>query len=397
MTTRLRIAVRKFAAFESAIQKQFADFIAASGTDAALDIVAMELNPLQEALFGRQEMKDGSWDIAFLSTDWLAQAQSQGLIEDLAPYLARSPLADFPDAWSPSLLKLQQFAGGFWGMPYHDGPQCLIYRRDLLEAAGIEVPRTWAEFHEAARALHAPDRERFGTVLALYPDGHNGFYDFCIHVWTRGGEVFDAQGRPDLVTPAAVAALDFIRGLASDQSAVAPDLHALDSVQSGLLFCAGKVALMTNWFGFAALGDSWADSAVRGLVDVAPIPRGEGGRSLSLNVFWVLAIASGSRHKELAWAFLRHLATPAMDRLTTTEGAIGVRHSTWADAEINRTIPYYHKLDSLHAQARELPQHPRLAGIAHAVDDLLALATTGKEPSMSLLRRAQDKIEEILR
>ena len=397
MTTTLRIAVRKFDAFESAISKQFADFAAVSGIDARLDAVAMDLNPMEEALFKRRGLADGSFDIAFLSTDWLAMAQAEGLIEDLGYHLANEPIEGFPQGWSQSLLHLQHFADGFWGMPYHDGPQCLIYRRDLLDAAGIGVPRTWDEFHAAARRLHAPAEGRYGTVLALFPDGHNGFYDFCIHVWTRGGEPFGKDGTPDLVTEPAVAALDFLRTLAKDEDATAPGLRELDSVKSGLLFCQGKVALMTNWFGFAALGETWDESKVKGLVDVAPIPGGPGGHGLSLNVFWVLAMASGSKQKALAWRFMQHVATPAMDKLTTTEGAIGVRRSTWADPEVNRIIPYYHKLDELHAQARHLPASRHLAGIAHAVDEMLARATTGDEASAVLLEEAQRRVEEILR
>jgi len=45
----LRIAVRRFAPFESAIVKQFADFRATTGIDAAIEPVAMDLNPLHEA------------------------------------------------------------------------------------------------------------------------------------------------------------------------------------------------------------------------------------------------------------------------------------------------------------------------------------------------------------
>lgn len=41
-----------------------------------------------------------------------------------------------------------------------------------------------------------------GTALALYPDGHNGFYDFYIHVWTRGGELFTRDGKPALQSDA---------------------------------------------------------------------------------------------------------------------------------------------------------------------------------------------------
>ena len=396
----LRIAVRKFDPFESAIRRQLADFARAVGLEVRAQLEPLELNDLHRRLFAQRGLADGSLDIAFLSTDWLAEAQAAGLIEDLTAHLARAPIADFPGAWSPSLLGLPSFAGGFWGLPYHDGPACLIYRKDLLEEAALAVPRTWEEFHAAARRVHAPQRGCYGTALALFPDGHNGFYDFCIQVWSRGGEPFGKDGRPELCSLAAAEALEFLRRLAADGAAIAPGAHDLDSVKSGLLFCEGRVALMCNWFGFAALGERWEGSRVRGRIDVAPLPRGpgpgRGGRSVSLNVFWVLALAAGSRQKKLAWSFMRHCATAPMDELTTREGAIGVRRSTWADPEINRLIPFFHKLAELHAHARELPAHPRLAAIAQVIDDLLAQATGTSLPVSRLLQAAQGRIEGIL-
>jgi multiple sugar transport system substrate-binding protein len=397
MTTTIRIAVRRFGPFESAILRQFEDFAATTGADVGVEIAAMDLNPLHEAMIQRRELLSGQWDLAFLSTDWIAEAQALGLVEDLEPWLRRRPIEDFPAGWSPSLTALQSFAGGFWGMPYHDGPQCLIYRTDLLARAGIAVPTTWAQFQAAARRLHDPGTGRYGTVLALFPDGHNGFYDFCIHLWTRGGAPFDAAGRPQLTRTAAVAALDFLRALARDGEAVAPDLRAIDSVKSGILFCEGKVALMANWFGFAAFGESWAQSQVAGRVDVAALPAGPGGQSVSLNVFWMLAMAAGSANKALVWDFMRHCATPAMDKLTMTEGAIGVRRSTWADAEVNATLPYCHKLDLLHARAKALPVHPRLSAIARVVDDMMGAAVTTDRATDALLAEAQARIEAIVR
>ncbi len=396
MTTILRIAVRRFDAFDFGIRKQFADFVQSRRIDAEIATEQLDLNPLHTVLIERRELAGPNWDIAFLPTDWLAEAQTAGLLEDLKPHLARAPIPDFPAAWSPSLLNLQSFAGGFWGMPYHDGPQCLIYRKDLLAAAGVAVPTTWNEFHAAARRLHAPAKGIHGTVLALFPDGHNAFYDFCIHLWTRGGAPFDAQGQPQITGPAAVAALDYLRALAKDGQATAPGLREIDSVKSGMLFCEGKVALMANWFGFAAFGETWADGKVKGKIEIAPLPAGPGGTSASLNVFWMLAIAKGSAHKELAWEFLRHCATAPMDKLTTTEGAIGVRRSTWADPEVNRTVPYYHKLDMLHAHARELPVQPKLAAISHVIDEMMTAAVIGDRASADLLAEAQSKIEELV-
>lgn len=397
MTAIVRIAVRQFTPFETAIVKQFDDFVRTTGVDARVEIVSLELNPMREALFVRRELAGGAWDIAFLSTDWIAEAQHEGLVTDLQPYMQREPLADFPDAWSPSLLRLQSFNGGIWGMPYHDGPECLIYRKDCLAEAGLDVPRSWDEYVAAARALHRPEQGLNGTALALYPDGHNGFYDFCIHVWTRGGEPFDAAARPDLRTVEARAALDFMRELANDRASTPPHQQELDSVKAGLLFCEGRVAMMINWFGFAALGDTAPDSKVRGRIGVAPIPCAPGHSSVSLNVFWLLTIASGSTQKDLAWRFMRHCASEPMDRLTTLEGAIGTRKSTWSDAGINQSIPYYHTLDELHRQAREMPRHPKLAEISQVIDAMIARAVTSRDSSDDLLAAAQRQIEEIVR
>ena len=387
-----RVAVRKFGPFESAIVAQWTSFVAARGGGPEIEAVALDLNPLHEALFDRGEAGDGTWDVAFLPTDWIAAAQAGGLVADLRPLLAARPIAGFPDAWSPSLLSLQDFAGGFWGMPYHDGPQCLIYRTDLLH----DVPRTWDEFYAAARRLNDPAAGRSGTVLALYPDGHNGFYDFCVQLWSRGGAPFDDAGRPQLQSAQAAASLDFIRRVAADRGATPPDGREIDSVAAGMRFAGGRVALMANWFGFAAYAETAAESKVRGRVGIAKLPRGEGGASVSLNVFWLLCICAGSRNRDLAWEFLRHCATPAMDKLTTTEGAIGVRRSTWADPEVNRRVPFYHELDGLHAVARTLPRLIRLSDVAHAIDEMLGEALTTEHATADILARAQARVAAIV-
>ena len=91
----LRIAVRKFDPFESAIRRQLADHAATGAVDVRGQLEPLELNDLHRRLFEERGLADGSLDIAFLSTDWLAEAQAAGLIEDLTPHLARAPIADF--------------------------------------------------------------------------------------------------------------------------------------------------------------------------------------------------------------------------------------------------------------------------------------------------------------
>ena len=383
-----RIAVRAFPPFESAIRRQWQSFESYARTGLALDAVPLDLHPLHAALF---EDSSRRWDAAFLVTDWIAEAAATDAVLDLAPHLAKDTPDGYPDAWTPSLLRFQQVDGRILGLPYHDGPECLIYRKDLFDAACLAAPRTWEEFHEAARRLARPAENRFGAVFAAFPDGHNTVYDFCLQLWSRGGELFDAAGRPQIDTAAAREALAFYRRILRDASAVHPGCPEFDSVKSGYAFARGEAVLMANWFGFAAMCETAPESKVRGKVAVAALPAG-----VSLNVYWTLAIPASCLRPELSWAFLRHCASAPMDRLLTLEGGIGCRKSTWTDDEVNRVIPFYCEMERLHDGARELPRMRNWARLAGIIDSLMLAAIDGDRPEDELLAQAQQAIGNAL-
>jgi multiple sugar transport system substrate-binding protein len=395
-----RIAVRKYPPFEQAIRAQWQSFESEARTGLQLDLVALDLHPLEDALFTSDGMRRGDWDVAFVATDWIANMHGLGCALDLAPRLRDDPPADYPQGWTDSLLRLQRMGDAVLGVPYHDGPECLIYRRDLFESPELcdlyrkqfgeplAPPRTWMEFQRIARFFHQPGRGLYGTAFAAFPDGHNSVYDFLLQLWTRGGELFDSAGNVFFETPEAVEALDFYREILTDPSAIHPDCGALDSVGAGLAFAAGQVAMMINWFGFATMAHTSPDSAVQGGVAIADIPCAGRRTTASLNVYWILSIASGTPHSSQAWSFLRHVLSPAMDKLTTTSGAIGCRRSTWSDAEVNAAIPFYHRIERLHGNAREIPQRADWPRIASIIDKLVTDAITSDAATAVLLRQA---------
>lgn len=395
-----RVAIRRFDPFETAIRKQWADFQRATGCPLTLEYESLDLNPLVDTLFTNDGLRDGTWDLAFVVTDWLADAVANGHLLDLAPMLAENPPPGYPEGWASTLLGMQQFGDAVYGLPYHDGPECLVYRRDLFEDPGeqrafreqfgydLGPPRTWRQFEDAARFFTRPQQGLFGAVFAAFPDGHNTVYDFCLQLWSRGGDLADAAGRPTLDTPQAIAALDFYRRAFADRGMTPPGLAEIDSVKSGELFASGAVAMMVNWFGFAAVCEQ-PGCAVKGKTWVAPVPAGEGGESASLIVYWLLAVAAGSPHPNVAYAFARHCATPEMDRLTTLEGGIGCRRSTWADPEVNALIPFYDRLAALHDGTRTLPRSRALPSLVHLIDAAVQAAITTDEPTAVILQQAQ--------
>lgn len=390
-----RLAVRKFGPFETAIARQWASFRAATGCPLQLEAVPLDLHPLHAALFEERGLRDGKWDAAFIVTDWLAEARETGALLDLAPRLRVSPPESYPGGWADSLLRAQQFGETVLGLPYHDGPMCLIYRTDLLAEAGLKPPATWDEFQTSARLLTAPPKNRWGAVFAAYPDGHNTVYDFCLQLWTRGGELFDPNGRLLLDQPAAHAGLACYRTLLTDSAAVHPRSREFDSVQSGYAFARGEVAMMANWFGFAAMSETLAESQVKGRVGIAPLPAAPGRASASLNVYWLLGVGAGSPHADVAQAFLAHCASPANDKLLTLTGGIGCRRSTWHDPEVNRVIPFYSSLEEIHRHARELPRLVHWSRLAGVIDRLMVATLTTTDPVASLAARAQAEADAL--
>ena len=146
---------------------------------------------------------------------------------------------------------------------------------------------------------------------------------------------------------------------------------------------------MVNWFGFAAMAETAADSKVKGKVGVAQVPHAAGCRGASLNIYWILSIAAGSPHKEVAWRFLRHCASAEMDRLLTLEGAIGCRKSTWSDSQVNQMIPFYQRMEELHANAREMPRLVEWPRVAETIDRMVLAAINTTEPAAAIASRAQ--------
>jgi multiple sugar transport system substrate-binding protein len=403
----LRIAVRKFGPFEAALQKLWDSYCSETGCKLKAEMVPMDLDDLHSEILGKQGLKNGDWDIAHVVTDWLFEAWTSSALEDLQPYIAQNPPEDFQSGWSNSLLSMQQFGASVAGLPFHDGPECLIYRKDLFSDSEeqqryfdkfgktLQVPQTWDDFKNIAQFFHRPEDNLYGTVFAGLPDGHNTVFDFCLQLWTRGGELTDTNGQVNINTKTSAEGLAFYRDTLRDKTMVHPNTMQYESVATGMAFARGEAAMMVNWFGFASMCEVIDESKVKGKVDIAPIPCTEGDQSASLNVYWLYTIGSGSRHKQIAYDFIRFAVNSQNDKLLTMEGGIGCRISTWQDGGVNAIILYYHKLEQLHQNARSLPQKANWSQITKIIDEVVLQAINTDTPVEQLLEAGQQKINAI--
>jgi len=404
---KIRIAVRKFDPFESTLQKLWDAFCLQNNIKMEAEMIPLELHDLYETTISEKGLKEGKWDIAHINTDWIFDAVNENAVLNLFSLIGENPPENYPFGWHKSLLHLQKLSNGIYGLPFHDGPECLIYRKDLFEnetekenfknqfGYELSTPKTWQEFAEIATFFNRPEQNLYGAVFANYPDGHNMVFDFCLQLWTRGGSLLNKKNQIDIHNEAAIKALDFYRKMVNDATAVHPKSREFGSVEAGLAFAEGQAAMAINWFGFASMAEVIEESKVKGKIDITSLPSDPGHKTASLNVYWLYTIGSGSKHKKLAYDFLRFATTPESDKLLTTEGGIGCRKSTWKDEEINTLIPFYHKLEMLHENALTLPQTPIWPKVAELIDGAVLKAIETDISSEILLKETQEKISKL--
>jgi multiple sugar transport system substrate-binding protein len=104
-------------------------------------------------------------------------------------------------------------------------------------------------------------------------------------------------------------------------------------------------------------------------------------------------MGKGSRQKELAWEFLRFVASPERDLGITRHGAVGVRLSTWRNPELQARNPVYREVESISLGARQLPTGSGMAAFAAVIDNVISRALTTDEPSAAILESAQREID----
>ncbi len=106
----------------------------------------------------------GSIDVGVFASGWGVELVSADLVENLDPYIAEDMKIDLDDI-APYFRDFNQKVAGSTYFITLDGDfQMLYYRTDVLEAAGLEPPRTWEEYLDVAAKIHGQDMNGDGEA-----------------------------------------------------------------------------------------------------------------------------------------------------------------------------------------------------------------------------------------
>lgn len=219
--------------------------------------------------------------------------------------------------------------GSVYGVPLVTEREILYYNKDILEAAGVEVPTTLEEFEAAVAATHDPDAGVYGWVSRGQRAA--AVTQFSSFLYSMGGS-WD-----DISSPEAVAAYELYGGLLGTYGP--PGTTEMSWPQALPVFAQGNAAFYTDADSLFNNFMDPATSRVTESIGFAQFPEGPAG-SKPYNVpSWALAINEFSENKDAAWEFVRWATSPEVSLDIQSGGVPLARESVWENPESTAGFP----------------------------------------------------------
>jgi sorbitol/mannitol transport system substrate-binding protein len=250
------------------------------------------------------------FDVAMIGMFEAPQFGQNGSLVDLTPFATDD--ADYQlDDIIPSVRDGLSADGKLYAAPFYAESSFLMYRKDVLKAAGVEMPAepTWQEVADIARKIDKPDMA--GICLRGKPGWGDLGASFTTVLNTFGGTWWSAK--PDgSVDKAMVDQPEFKQALEFYVSLV-KDAGEKDAANASFNECLsqykdGKVAMWYDATVAAGLLEA-DDSPVKGKNGYASAPVVETEASGWL-WSWALAIPKSSSKQDLAWQYISFATGP---------------------------------------------------------------------------------------
>ncbi|ONI80458.1 ABC transporter substrate-binding protein [Saccharothrix sp. ALI-22-I] len=336
------------------------------------------------------QVKSDAYTILNLDVVWTAEfAANRWVVELPTDQLGL-------DKFLEPAVKTAQYRDKLYAVPVYSDGGLLYYRKDLLDAAGVKPPKTWAELIAACQAVK-PAQPAIGCYAGQFEkyEGLTVNFDEAVH--SAGGDVVDASGKPVVDSPEAKAGLDAL--VTAFQQGVIPQKAITYKEEEGRrAFQAGELVFHRQWpYQWNLAGKTDGSSQVAGKFDVAPLPGidGPGSSTLGGHNF---AISAFGKNKATAVDFIKFFSGEAAQRsnLLATSQAPTLA-SLYDDAELIKQFPYLPMLKASILSAKPRPQAVKYGDVTQAIQEAAYAALTGEKTSEVALKELQAKLQELVK
>lgn len=341
----------------------------------------------RQQMMQNAQLRSDAFTVLEIDSVWVPEFAAHRWITDL-PADRFDQTAHLTPAWGTGLYR-----GRLVSAPASSDGAMLYYRKDLLDAAGLPPPTTWAGLRDAcAAALARPEATGMSCYAGQFEKYEGLTANLAEVVSSAGGAVVDAEGRPTANTPEALRGLNFL--VDGFRTGLIPrDAIAFKEPESRRAFQEGRLVFSRWWPGqWAQLAAADGSSAVAGRFEVAPLP-GLAGPGVSNLGGHNLSISPYGKNKATALDFIRFRVGEAEQREFLRVGAKAPTLSKLYDEpELRAKYPYLPVLKAAIATAAPRPRVVPYGQVSQAIQDEAYAALTGAKPAERALADMQARL-----
>ncbi|NML76413.1 sugar ABC transporter substrate-binding protein [Rhizobium sp. S-51] len=389
------------------MQKLTDDFKAKNpGID--LEWVTLEENVLRQKVTTDIATKGGQFDILTIGTyevpiwakqGWLLPLDNLGAdydVDDLLPAIRSGLTAD----------------GKLYAAPFYGESSMVMYRKDLMEKAGLTMPDapTWDFIADAARKMTDKANEVYGICLRGKAGWGENMAFLTATSNSFGARWFDENWKPQFDQPEWKKTLDFYVSLMNE--AGPPGASSNGFNENLALFQTGKCGMWIDATVAASFVTNPKDSTVADKVGFALAPDNGLGKRGNWLWAWNLAIPAGTQKAEAAekfvsWATSKDYLKLVAEKEGWANVPPGTRTSLYENPEYQKAAPFAKMtLDSINAADPKAPTVkpvpyvgvqfvaiPEFQGLGTAVGQQFSAALAGQVTVDQALTSAQQLTE----
>ena len=288
---------------------EYAEKFMEANPNVTIEIQAVASNDIYTRLAAMATSPDELPTMFFTSADQIPTLYDLGLTEDLNNYMTDEDKA----LWTDGVIESGIIDGSLTYVPVSLQPTDIIYRIDRFEEAGLEIPTTWDEFVECARALTKDtdgdgqiDQWGFGMVGSNDSSGQSRFMSY---LWSNGYEcayLEDGEWKTDIeATPEFIDT--FSKWTAMNEEGLVPiGITEVNYSTAANYFAMGYTSMFLT--GPNALGVAYSSNPdLRGKLGSFKIPGEYSGTMLGAEGYAISSYASDAE-KQAAYDFIKFFA-----------------------------------------------------------------------------------------
>ncbi|MCT7667730.1 ABC transporter substrate-binding protein [Shinella kummerowiae] len=373
--------------------------------DIQLEWVTLEENVLRERVTTDVATKGGQYDIMTIGTYEVPIWAKQGWLVPLDNLGADYDVDDLLPAIRSGLTGED---GKLYAAPFYGESSMVMYRKDLMEKAGLTMPDapTWEFIADAARKM----TDRTAGINGICLRGKAGWGENMAFLTATanafGARWFDEKWTPQFDQPEWKNTLDFYVKLMNDAGPQGASSNGFN--ENLALFQQGNCGMWIDATVAASFVSNPKESTVADKVGYALAPDTGLGKRGNWLWAWNLAIPAGSQKTEaaekfIAWATSKEYAALVAEKEGWANVPPGTRKSLYENAEYQKAAPFAKMtLDSIDAADPKNPAVkpvpyvgvqfvaiPEFQGLGTTVGQLFSAALAGQMTVDDALAQAQ--------